>query len=57
MSLSERLLKEFQELPDEKKMEVIDFVQFLKMKEKNNLHKMMDDIINENTESLRELAK
>ena len=57
MSLAERLLKEFQELPDEKKMEVIDFVQFLKMKEKNDLHKMMDDIINENTESLRELAK
>ncbi|MGE5330059.1 MAG: hypothetical protein ACM3KR_11220 [Deltaproteobacteria bacterium] len=57
MSLAEKLLKEFQELPDEKKMEVIDFVQFLKMKEKSDLYKVMDDIINENVESLRELAK
>ena len=30
MSLAEKLLKEFEQLPDDKQREIIDFVEFLK---------------------------
>jgi hypothetical protein len=57
MSLEEKLIKDFLALPEEKKIEVIDFVEFLKSRNENNLENMMDDIINENREALEELAK
>lgn len=57
MSLEEKMLQDFLTLPEDKKLEVIDFVEFLKTKNQNNLERMMDDIINENREALEELAK
>jgi len=57
MSLEEKLLQDFLTLPQDKQIEVIDFVEFLKSKTSPNIELMMDDIINENKEALRELAK
>lgn len=57
MTLAEKLLKDFQELPEEKKQQVIDFVEFLKSKQQQELETMMDDIIDNNKEALLELAK
>ncbi len=55
MTLAEKLIKEFEQLPEEKKMQVIDFLEFLK--EKRNIEALMDDIIDQNLEALQELAK
>ncbi len=33
MSIEERLIRDFQDLPDDRKQEVLDFVEFLKRKE------------------------
>ena len=57
MTLAEKLLKDFQNLSEEKKHQVIDFVEFLKSKQQNELATAMDDIISENKEALLELAK
>lgn len=56
VNLAEKLLKEFEELPEEKKQEVIDFVEFLKTKSKKEVEKLMDSIIEENKEALEELS-
>ncbi len=57
MSLAEILLFNFQKLPDDKQKQVVDFVEFLRDKQKKELESMMDDIIDENKEALLELAK
>jgi len=57
MTLAEKLLQDFQDLPEEKKQQVIDFVEFLKSKQQQELETMMDDIIETNKEALLELAK
>ena len=57
MSLEEKLIKDFLSLPDDRKKEVMDFVEFLKYKYQVKLETMMDDIITENNEALQELSK
>ncbi|WP_371362002.1 hypothetical protein SRRS_32660 [Sporomusa rhizae] len=57
MTLAEKLLKDFEKLPEDKKRQVIDFVEFLNNKHQNELATAMDDIIRENKEALLELAK
>ncbi|KJS22864.1 MAG: hypothetical protein VR72_03885 [Clostridiaceae bacterium BRH_c20a] len=57
MSLADKLLRDFKDLPKGKKKEVIDFVEFLKTKEKENQNKMMDTINEENRDTLEELSK
>ena len=57
MALADKLIKDFEELSDEKKREVIDFIEFLKTKEKKSKADLMDSIIDENEEALKELAK
>jgi uncharacterized protein YfbU (UPF0304 family) len=57
VTLAEKLLKEFEQLTEEKKKEVIDFVEFIKVKEQREIEKLMDTIIDENKEALEELAK
>ena len=42
MSLEEKLLKDFSTLPEDKKLEVIEFVEFLKSKNQTNIENMMD---------------
>jgi hypothetical protein len=56
MSLEEKLLNEFKSLPDDKKVEVLDFVEFLKAKSRK-LESMMDAVIDDNLDALNELAK
>ena len=57
MSLEKKLLDVFLSLPDDKKIEVIDFVEFLKSKSKTQVENAMDEIIAENLDALKELAK
>ncbi len=57
MTLVEKFLKEFEELPEEKQAEVIDFIEFLRIKEENKIVEMMDSVISDNMEALLELAK
>lgn len=57
MSLAEKLIKDFEQLSEDKKKEVIDFVEFLKIKEKKEKIGLMDFVIDENEEALKELAK
>ncbi|ADL08486.1 DUF2281 domain-containing protein [Thermosediminibacter oceani] len=56
MSLAEKFLKEFNELTEERKREVIDFIEFLKAKDKKELEKFMDSIIEENRQAFKELC-
>lgn len=57
MSLAEKLIKDFETLPEDKKIEVIDFVDFLRTKNQKKLENVMDLIIVENNEALKELSK
>ncbi|MDQ2086334.1 DUF2281 domain-containing protein [Herbivorax sp. ANBcel31] len=57
MSLAEKLIKDFEQLSENKKKEVIDFVEFLKIKERKEKMELMDSVIEENEEALKELAK
>jgi hypothetical protein len=57
MSLAEKLLKDFEQLPEDKKREVVDFVEFLKTKTRNEVENLMDVIIEENSEALKELSQ
>ncbi|NLJ40053.1 MAG: hypothetical protein GX352_00350 [Clostridiales bacterium] len=57
MSLAERFLKEFNGLPDDKKEQVIDFIEFLKAKDRNELGALMDTVIKENQQALKELSQ
>lgn len=57
MTLAEKLIKAFEQLTEEKKKEVIDFVEFVKAKEQKEVENLMDAVIAENKEALKELAK
>lgn len=57
MSIEEKLIQDFLTLPDDKKIEVIDFVEFLKNRSNKQMDSLMHDIINDNIEALRELSK
>ncbi|HEX3045292.1 MAG TPA: DUF2281 domain-containing protein [Bacillota bacterium] len=57
MSMAEKLLKDFEELPEEKQKEVVDFVEFLKMKSRNEIERLMDRIIDDNQEAFKELSR
>lgn len=54
MTLKEKLIGEFEQLSEERKLEVIKFI---KTKEQKNIENLMDTIIAENNEALKELAK
>lgn len=57
MTLAQKLVNEFETLTDNQKMEVIDFVEFLKQKNEKMIENLMDEVIFENEEALKELAK
>ena len=57
MSLADKLIKDFELLAGDKKLEVIDFVDFLNNKNQKKLEDMMDLIIVENNEALSSLSK
>lgn len=57
MTLVEKFVKEFEDLPINRQAEVIDFIEFLKNKENKHIEELMDAIITENKDALLELAK
>ena len=57
MTLAQKLVNEFEALTDNQKMEVIDFAEFLKQKNEKMIENLMDEVIFENEEALKELAK
>lgn len=57
MTLAEKLLQEFQALPADKQQQVVDFVEFLRNRQRKDIENMMDEIITENKEAFVELAK
>lgn len=57
MTLAEKLVKDFESLPELQKREVIDFVEFLKQKQQKEIENLMNSIIFENEEALKELSK
>ncbi|MEG0013442.1 MAG: hypothetical protein RR324_06580 [Cellulosilyticaceae bacterium] len=57
MTLAQKLVNEFEALTDNQKMEVIDFVEFLKQKNDKMIENLMNEVIFENEEALKELAK
>ena len=57
MTLVEKLLQDFNELPEDRQRQVVDFVEFLKTRADKALESMMDSILIENHEALKELSK
>lgn len=57
MSMAEEILQELAALPDEQKRTVLDFARFLRDKEAREVRAAMEDIVNENLEAFKELAK
>lgn len=57
MTLAEKLVVEFEQLTEEKQREVINFIEFIKVKEQKEIENLMDTVIAENNEALRELSK
>ena len=57
MSIPEKFLKEFEELSEQSKKEVIDFAEYLKVKEEKETDKVIDEVIAKNAEAFKELAK
>jgi hypothetical protein len=57
VSLPEEIMVELESMNDQQKREVLDFARYLRMKEARELERLMDDLIDENLEALRELAK
>ena len=57
MTLAQKLINEFETLTETQKVEVVDFVEFLKQKNDHKIEKLMDEVIFENEEALKELAK
>jgi len=56
MTLAEKLLQEFQALPEDKQRQVIDFVEFIRSRQRKEVENMMDEIIAENKEAFVELG-
>ncbi|MGH4050653.1 MAG: DUF2281 domain-containing protein [Clostridium sp.] len=57
MTLSEKLIKDFESLSEDKKIEVLDFIDFLKNREQYRSENTMDLIITDNNQALKEINK
>lgn len=57
MSIAERIFEQAKDLPEHTQQQILDFAMFLKYKERLTLDAVMDRIITEDMEALRELAK
>lgn len=57
MSLAERIFEDIKSLPEDKQVEVMEYIEFVKYREKREKEKLMDSFIDDNLEALKELAK
>lgn len=57
MTFAERIFEEAKTLPEQEQEKVLDFALYLKEKQKRELDELMDKLITEDMEALRELAK
>lgn len=57
MSLAERIYEEVKNLPEENQADIIEYIEFIKLKEKKQHLKIAEGFINDNIEALKELAK
>lgn len=57
MTLAEQIYEEAKTMPELKQQEVLEFLLFVKQRERKALKQEMDDIIQENLEALRVLAQ
>jgi len=57
MTLAEKLLQVVENISDEKLGEIIDFAEYLKEKEAKETKNIIDNLIDEYDEALKELAK
>ena len=56
MSVPEEILMELKEMNDEQRIQVLDFARFLRQKEEREFDRLVDQVIDDNMEALRELA-
>ncbi len=56
MTLAQEFIQEFEQLSDNRKREVIDFIEFIKQKENKSIENAMNEIIADNLDALKELA-
>ena len=57
MSLPEEIMLEVMQMTDVQKAEVLDFARALRRKEDKDATVLMESIVSENVEALKELAK
>lgn len=57
MTLAQKLLQVIENISDEKLCEIIDFAEYLKAKELKENKSLIDSLVNEYDEALKELAK
>lgn len=57
MTLAEKLLEIIEDISDEKICEIIDFAEYLKAKELKENRSLIDSLVDEYDEALKELAK
>lgn len=57
MTLAQKLLEVIEDISDDRLYEIIDFAEYLKEKELKNSKSLIDSLINEYDEALKELAK
>jgi len=57
MTLAQKLLEVIENISDEKLREIIDFAEYLKSKELKETKSLIDSLVSEYDEALKELAK
>ena len=57
MTLAQKLLQVIEDISDEKLREIIDFAEYLKAKELKENKSLIDSLVDEYDEVLKELAK
>lgn len=57
MTLAEKLLKVVESISDEKLGEIIDFAEYIRDKEEKETKNLIDSLVDEYDEALKELAK
>jgi len=57
MTLAEKLLKVVENISDEKLAEIVDFAEYIRDKEEKETKSLIDSLVDEYDEALKELAK